>query len=412
MAENSRAATVDIICDLRGYSANVSDVGSMEQLWQSAAGQLIGKELAPAARHSVSLPAGDVTFWICNPRGVARAQADTVFRIVDVVRLPRLLYRCAVCNEYGPLRCVVCDETKRDTRLCSIHAHTIKDELKAYCPEHLPRCECQAGCAATALFRCRRCHRLFGDHYHRQHPNDTTVDYCHACYRALFERCVGPGCRNLGRAKCAFQTQAMSQPCGKPLCPEHSFQWKIWGPHNRGVTVCEQHKNLIPTTDAANLLFMMLHARPPYARRDRRASLPNPFRLRRILNRNRPAALSFSQIGQSLRSLEGPAAGWHKRVSENYRYFAKNYFDTAGNLGAQEAILLTQIRDFYSRAVGWSASQQIAGLEITDCYYKPGQPPRYRVRVLLSAASKGPFIGSGGATINRLRQELNLEVDL
>jgi ribosomal protein S3 len=91
---------------------------------------------------------------------------------------------------------------------------------------------------------------------------------------------------------------------------------------------------------------------------------------------------------------------------------SKRYHETTSSLSDVESDLLRRIRDFYQRAVGWDAAQQITGLEITDRYYKPGRPPRYRVQLYLSTANKGPFIGRGGATINQLRKMLNLEIDL
>lgn len=403
---------IDVICDLRQFDQDVDDVGSMLLLWQQIGEQIEGKTIRTGEAIAATLSEGQVNLWLVDTHGISQIGPDTSFRIIDLLRSPKLLYRCAVCGQYGPFRCIACEDADHERRLCADHAHTIKDELRAYCREHIPLCQCRVDCREQATFRCRRCRNLFGNHYHRQHPHDQLVDYCHWCYRALFETCEAPGCRLLGRSKCAFQTRSMADPCQKPLCSKHSYQWKIWGPHNRGVTLCEQHKRTLGATDPADLLFMMLTAQAPYARRGRRQSLPNPFRLRRIINRNRVVDLTFDQLGHSLRSLESQVSGWNNRAEGNYRYLSRNYFEATGGIGIAESELLIRVRAFYQAALGWSAAQQIIGLEITDRYYKPGQPPRYRAQLYLSTSNKGPFIGPKGATINRLRQQLNLEIDL
>jgi hypothetical protein len=411
MPEKS-SATVDVICDLREFAGEVNDVGTLQNLWPQLSQQIAGQLVPPGKPLQIRLPEGQLALWVVESHGITQLEPDVTFEIIDVLRNPQLLYRCSVCGEYGPLRCSECEQTGRETRLCSAHAHTIKDELKAYCPEHIPHCNCRPGCAETAVFRCQRCHKLFGQHYHRHHPNDTTVDYCHTHYRLLFETCATPNCHHLGKSKCAYQTREMPAPCQKPLCAEHSYQWKIWGPHNRGVTLCEHHKQMQGATDPADLLFIMLIARPPYARRGKRQSLPNPFRLRRIINRNRAAPLTFDQIGASLRSLESRVSTWGKPAESNYRYLLKTFTETTSGLSNVENDLLTQVKAFYQRAAGLDAARQIVGLEITDRFYKPGQPPRYRVVIHLNTSNKGPYIGRGGATINQLSVQLNIEVDL
>lgn len=406
------SATVDIICDLRQLGVNVNDDRKMQNIWQEMAKKLIGKPVSPGQSLIVNLPKGMVTLWVLDTHGISEVKADTTFQIVDLLRSSKLVYRCRVCDTYGPLRCVTCEKEGSETRLCSTHAYTIKDELSAYCSVHIPKCSCQSGCTKDATFRCRRCHKLFGEHFYRQHPNDTTVDYCQLCYRILFERCEIANCGRLGKSKCAYQTRNMSSSCGKPLCAEHSYQWKIWGPHNRGVTLCEHHSKLLGATEPADLLFMMLTAKAPYVRRGKRQSLPNPFRLRRIINSNRSTKLTFDQLGYGLQSLDNQVSNWGQEASKNYQYMSKQYFETTRGLSDAEADLLTRVRAFYERTVGWDVSRQITSLEIIDRYFKPGQPPQYRVKLYLNSSNKGPFIGRSGSNINQLRSSFNIEVDL
>ena len=190
---------IDVICDLRQFSRDVDNIGTVEAIWRQFESQLEGRSIVPGQSLQVTLPDGAVTLWVVEAHGVAQVAPDTTFRIVDLLRSPKLLYSCSICGEYGPLRCLECEQEGRESRLCSDHAQFIKDELRAYCPSHLPNCSCRNGCTDKAEFRCQRCRKLFGTHFHRHHPHDPAVDYCQHCYRILFEHCSASGCANLGR---------------------------------------------------------------------------------------------------------------------------------------------------------------------------------------------------------------------
>lgn len=414
MPDNQQPA-IDVICDLRRFGADVNDIGTLHTVWEQASSLLMDRPLVPGRSLDIQLPQGALVLWVVDTHAITQVGPDTPFNVIDVLRNPTLLYRCRVCGEYGPLRCNKCEEEKRPERLCARHAHTIKDELSAYCPDHVPYCNCHEGCNRQATFRCQRCHKLFGDHVCRQNPRDPDVDYCQRCYQLLFEQCGvcrEQGATRLGKSKCAFKTRTSESTCGAPLCWDHSFQWKIWGPHNRGVTLCAHHKQLLGTSDPSDLLFIMLTARPPYVRRGKRQSLPNPFRLRRIINRNRVVPLTFDQIGYAFRSISGQVDAWSEQARRNYDYMVKSFNETVSGLSQAEADLLAQVKAFYQRAVGWDAAAQIVGLEITDRFFKPGQPGRYRVQIRLNTTNKGLYIGRRGTTINQLRSQLNIEVDM
>jgi len=408
---------VELIIDLRRFSDSTDTPERIDRLWRDINSDLVGKSLNTGSVISLSRPAGNIDLWIANANGIPQVTENTVFQVVDVLRSPKLLYQCAVCGEYGPLRCISCEEEGEETRLCSAHAHIIKDELSAYCPDHIPTCNCRSGCNETATFRCRSCARtnrqqsLYGQHFLRTHPRDPDVDYCHRCYQWKFERCQSSGCNRIGRSKCNYQTRSMADPCNAPSCTDHSYQWKIWGPHNRGVTLCERHKGILGSTDPEDLIFLIVTARAPFVRRGRYHFMPNPFRLRRLINRGRPYPITFAQLEYALRSLEQFVPNWGRGAERNYGYLIKSFEETMGNLDGLEQEFLNQVRSFYQTNVGWDAASQIQGLQIQDRYSKPGQKPKYRVQITISG-EKGRLIGRGGAYINSLRNFLNLEVDL
>lgn len=409
---------VEFIFDLRQYSGRADSNDRIDTLWRQISPSLIGKPIKNGEAINLKISSESIGLWVIDTNGLSQVADDTEFRAVDVLRSPKLVYQCAVCGEYGPLRCVKCEEEKRETRLCSKHAHIIKDELSAYCAEHIPSCSCKDNCKETAVFRCRSCARtmkdrqrsLYGKHFHKTHPNDPDVDYCLRCYKRQFERCSSTGCNRPGRSKCQYQTRS-GDPCGEPSCSDHGYQWKIWGPHNRGVNLCERHQGMLGVADPADLIFLILTARIPYVKRGRRYSMPNPFRLRRLVNRHRSSPLTFAQLEKVLKSLEPLVPDWGRTAERNYSYMVKLFSETVENLDSMEQEFLGKVRSYYQTYVGWDASSQILGLQIQDRFSRPGEKTRYRVHLIISG-EKGRLIGRGGAHMKQLRDIHNLEVDL
>ncbi|HQF64130.1 MAG TPA: KH domain-containing protein [Anaerolineaceae bacterium] len=89
----------------------------------------------------------------------------------------------------------------------------------------------------------------------------------------------------------------------------------------------------------------------------------------------------------------------------------KSFTETMGSLDGLEREFLDKVRSFYQNRVGWYAASQIQGLQIQDRFSKPGENPKYRVRLIVTG-EKGRLIGRGGAYVNELRNSLNLEIDL
>lgn len=409
---------VELVLDLRRFSETVDTPERVERLWREISSKLVGHSIRTGNAITLDSPAGSVALWVANANGVSQVIENTAVQVVDVLRNPKLLYQCAVCHEYGPLRCVKCEEEGKETRLCSVHAHIIKDELSAFCPEHKPTCNCRDGCREHAIFRCRSCARinrqksLYGSHFHKVHPKDPDVDYCHRCYQLKFERCQSAGCSRIGRSKCNYQERGWQEPCNVSSCTDHSYQWKIWGPHNRGVTLCERHRGVLGITDPADLIFLIITSRAPFARRGRYHYMPNPFRLRRLINRNRTTPITFTQLEYVLRSLEPQVANWGKNAERNYEAIMKSYAETIGGLDVLERELFSKVRIFYQSRVGVEIAAQIRGLEIQDRFSKPGQPPIYRVH-FIADEPKGRLVKNRGVNVlNELRDLLNIDVDL
>ncbi|MEZ4672280.1 MAG: KH domain-containing protein [Anaerolineae bacterium] len=414
---------IDIICDLRNQTKNVDDIGGIESIWQIYSKQMIGLKLETGVPLQVSSPTSSeaLVIWVLDPHGQTQITNDSSFNVVDVLRNPKLLYTCRVCGEYGPLRCVKCEEKEGSSRLCSKHAYFIEDELAAYCEEHIPSCSCSASCTERADFRCSRCHRLYGKHFRKAGPQTADgadkVYYCNRCYSSLFEQCdVCSKARinRLGKSTCAYHSISTGESCGLHLCWEHSYQWKIWGPHNRGVTLCEYHKRILSSADPQEILFTVLAAKAPYAGRGKRQSLPNPFRLRRMINRHRTYPLTFDQLYSALANLQASSVSMNSHTKRNFDYMTRSFQENIAGIGNKEQEILYQIREFYRMKVGADVAAAIAGAEIVDRFYKPGEPSRFRVQVKvnLPERERGRLIGTKGSVINLLKSQLNVEVDL
>lgn len=414
MNDQTENQIVSVICDLRDHASTPDDVGTMETLWREIGQSLIGLPVGTGQQLEVTSPKGIVRLWVVETSGQASIEAETSFKIVDVIRNPKLIYKCRVCGEYGPLRCRTCEEQKLPARLCSKHAHMITDELTAYCPDHIPQCSSHSDCTQKATFRCRRCRRLYGEHFHKHH-NSTDTDYCQRCYQLLFENCAvheAMGQFAVGKARCAFKSLTMLQAHDLPLCYEHSYQWKIWDPYSSGITLCEQHKNELATAGITDLLYMILNSRIPYSRGGRRVSFPNPFRLRRVLNRQRSVSFTLTDIGQGLMAIGDQVTNWGSGAQHNYANIVRMYETMIGGVPQIENNLLEQIRAFYTRTLGADAAACISRVEVMDCFLKPNQPPRYQVHIQIEASDKGRFIGQRGARINELRDTLNIDIQL
>lgn len=419
MLETRASAVVQVICDLRRYHPNIDSERKMDELWQSINGHLVGKELRNGGQLEVYLERGKlVRLWVVDAQGQTRVTPDTSFHIVDIVRNPWLIYRCRVCRDYGPFRCMDCVKAERprgEERLCSKHAKFIEGRWSAYCDEHIRQCHCFSLCKDIATFCCEHCNGFYGEHYRTSHPHDKTIDYCKKCYDRLFGHCSV--CEkegehdSLGTLRCAFKTQDMTYPCGAALCWKHALQWKIWGAHSHGVTLCEHHKRLMRNSEPADVLTMMITTRPPRSRRGRNFSLANLYRLHRLLNRDRAEPLSFEQVVQTLHTLSVQSMTWDKHAQQRYSDIVRACEKTMQKLLNLQSEFLAKIREYYWDTVGEKAARSIAWLSIEERYASSDQPAFLIVAVHLNTTSKRPYIGPGGETVKRIEAQLGARLE-
>src|SRR5438128_1929141 len=98
----------------------------MQTLWYQVRDLLTGKSLVQGQPIDIQLPHGTVELWVMDAVGKTQVDTATAFSIIDIIRNPKLIYRCRVCGGYGPLRCNRCVDENRpegQERLCTTCAH-------------------------------------------------------------------------------------------------------------------------------------------------------------------------------------------------------------------------------------------------------------------------------------------------
>lgn len=409
--------TIQVICDLRDTTFAIEEPKQVDQLWNRIAPLLIGQK--PVIGQPLRAKLGkneSVALWVVDNRQLVRITRATTFAIVDILRQPTVRYQCRACKAlgnlvYGPLQCRECLNDKNlpegFERLCSIHASFVPGRLDAYCSEHIPHCSCTPTCSYEATFYCDHCNRPFGEHHRHPHPREATGNkwYCYNCRRTLFSPCVA--CwregkqESLGKLSCAYITQATKNPCDVWLCREHAQQWKIWGPHHEGITLCEEHKKRLRATSLSDVLTMMILARPPQGRYFR---LTNAFRLRRILNRNRDQDLTLEEIASALQQLAPAATTWGRRAQTLYAEIKQ----AIARALEKQIILLKEVKAFYQKEAGNLVAEDIANLTIVDRFLtEDAHTEQIIIDLYLTSDEAGQYIGRNHNRIKQLKQHFN-----
>jgi len=409
------APTIDVICDLRQAGRDVDNLAELQRIWPDLARLLVGRTAIAGQSFSITLTRGVLLLWVVRVVNAVTIDRTTTVNIIDVIRNPAMLYTCIHCGLYGPFRCEQSTDRETPERLCGRCTHFIKDELKAYCRNHLPRCRCQPGCRETASFRCTRCRRIYGTHAHRAYPHEALADLCQSCHLYLFEPCADClfGTPKTGKSRCIFKLRTDARACDRPLCIAHSLQWRVWGPHYRGLTLCQAHHRALMQTGALDLLHMILTAPALELGRGRVRRVPRPFSLRRVVNRHLQKPYSFEELHRIIVSLKPEVAQWGRRAGDNYQELINRFNQALTENGQAEARLLPQIKAWYERRLGRRAAEQIQTVKVIDCFFRPDSPPHYKLRAELPAqVNRWQFIQTGGRIIEQLGRDLNITLEI
>lgn len=430
-------APVQVICDLRDFNLSSTHrrvfdenefLKEFTELFQQASPVFVGQPLSQGISLGAKFPNGIFTLWVVDTAGIQRVEQHTEFTVLDILRKPITLYRCQKCGDYGPLRCETCKAENVQggrERICSKHAYFIQDTSLAYCEKHKPRCCCSPDCTHTATFFCSGCYRkvernkglkpkkFYGEHVRHRHPRNEDIDYCDRCYDRLFRPCgiceTQDKKVSVGKLRCAFRTRNSKEVCGEARCWDHSFQWKIWGPHFSGVILCERHKQYLANAHPADLLFTILSSQPPYETREKRLySLQNIYRVRRLINRYRQMPITFEQLGQAFELLALPDVPWMPGPKRRYNELHQLYQKFMQERPQKISDLLYRVKEFYQKIGKPEQAQQIIWLDIEDQLRGGDRAGRYNIHLYLNSPQHvGMLIGKEGIFIKQLSAELN-----
>jgi hypothetical protein len=251
-------APVEIVLDLKDYPAQLKTAEDYLQFWERLEQGLNGNTLVAGKTHVIesNQPKGKIGLTILSvPKQASVVTGDTCFAIHSVLERPYLLYKCKVCNEYGPFRCA---EKGCENRMCERHAAILDGSMRAYCPEHAPKC---AGSGKPATFWCDgpncRGRVAWSNPYRVQHPNDADHWYCPQCYEQVFPACSVHACPDTGTARCEFIDRYTGKNCNKPICNRHVNRWQIYGPQKLGAALCPEHAR-VKTLTEDEILYQMV----------------------------------------------------------------------------------------------------------------------------------------------------------
>lgn len=418
------SGTIDVTLDLRQLNIRLRDREDFHKVWNSLVRQLVGKPVSSGQQLQLTEQRGSWNMLVLDSRDVTVIDDRTLLNVIDLERPPEIRRACkehAKNNEtvFGAFYCPVCRDEKKPDRLCETHANFLENKYTAYCFEHLPHCRCRKDCSDLATFECERCRKPHAESLKKRHPQDPLTLLCQKCFIFQFElcsQCQNEGHRRLGKSRCAFPTggavAAEDERCGKRLCTlRHARQWQIWGPHWRGVALCEEHFIRLPAAKPAELLWMLVVSKPPAPFLQGRVK--DLYRLRNIISYVRQQEFPWHEMERTLREIERRAlnqTGVHKSVRESFAHLLKKI----GDLPIVEERLLAQIRGFYRRHLQQvDSGSAILGVNVIRVFGRePAQSYRISIRVGRDYNGKnitGQLIGTKGVLINQLKNELNLE---
>jgi hypothetical protein len=420
---NQVVGPVDVALDLRLLNVKLESRDDFFQVWKDLAGRLVGRAICSGAMLQITGLHGEWSMLVLDSRGVTVLENATRLNIIDLGRPPEIRHACKEHlkkNEevFGPFFCPVCREEKSSDRLCESHAHFLENKFTTYCRSHLPSCQCREGCPDSSTFECDRCHKPFAERWKKNHPNDPLTLLCTTCYAFQFQTCAQcdqEGRRRLGKSQCAFPTGMDDERHGKRLCTlRHARQWQIWGPHWRGVILCEEHYKYLGQATPADLIWMLVTSRAPAS--FLRVKMKDIYRLRNIVNYVRRSELSWREMEHTMQMLGRRAAvpGIGRGVKDTVDYLIKTIGNVQNDLPMVEAQLLMRVREFYRSYLRSDPATAILSVTVKRAFGREGGPQTYRIAIragrdAYGRSMKGLLIGKAGALVNQLKETLKLQ---
>lgn len=411
------SSPIEIVLDLKDYPEQLKTADDYLRLWYGIESGIIGNTLIAGKTHILASDQGKIGMYIISvPNNASLVTKDTCFAIHSVLERPNLLYKCIVCNEYGPFRCA---EKGCEKRICEQHAVIIDGNMRAYCPEHAPKC---AGSGLPATFWCDgpRCRGkiAWSDRYRIQHPSDPDHWYCPDCYALVFPSCSVPACSDTGTARCEFINRETGKSCDKSICNRHVNRWQIYGPQKLGAALCPDHARVKSLSEDEILYQMVAITARRKGKQPRRRSnrpqeviaIPSLMSIRHIFINTQNKVVNPDAINLKLD-----------------QFVSQLRTRQADRLTQDMVSLIEQSRSRREREMSYFASEQEQGqiifnrlverLSLLGEYtlaenvrFADYRPRKKLLFIYLDAPYQGRFIGSHGIKIKALEQYLEVKI--
>ncbi|MGS2619248.1 KH domain-containing protein [Micromonospora sp. LZ34] len=405
--------SVLLMLDLREYGAAPSDEDGCRRLWAQVEPELTGRYLRADDTVTVRRPEGVIGAVVLetDPTLAGWTGPDTTFAVCGVLERPKLVYRCGSCADagqvrYGPFVCSGCGSTDTRRRVCDEHVVILDLTFaRTTCPAHVPSCEC----GRTATFWCSGpgCGRAkaWCDRHRRRHPGDELISYCPGCYDRRFPTCSAASCRSIGSMSCEFGTGSGS--CRTRVCPGHAFRWQVYGPSRRGLVLCPGHHAQLPALAPDELVRQVVTGTLGRRRdRSRTPRLPRLSLFQHIFINGQRRLLTVPQLyevtdrvyrtqraNRPLAALiEEHRPGWERERDQAH---------VAEREGQRHLARLCQALTDLGR-----------GDLVPHISLSIFKPHANELWVRVPDHLRPRFIGTKGATINALRQRLDLRINL
>lgn len=415
--------TVDITLDLRQLRVKLEGRDDFFDLWKVLAPQFVGKQVLSGEWNAMVAPDGEWRFLVLDSGGLKAIGPNTRLNVIDLVRPPEIRHACrehlsAGQTVFGAFFCPVCRQEGQPDRLCESHAQFLENKFTAYCRSHVPTCQCHSDCVDPSTFECDRCRRPFAENRKRRHPNDPLTLLCDLCFAFQFETCADcarEGRRRLGKSRCAFPTSSGDERHGKRLCTlRHARQWQVWGPHWRGIALCDEHYRGLAHARPTELLWMLVAARAPAA--FLRERIKDVYRLRNIVSYVRRSDFSWPDMLLAMRELTERASQTdaNKVIRETVTYIAERITREQMRSPVIESQLLARVREFYRGHLRSDPAAAILSVTIKRVFGREGDNQTYRIAIRAGKdnygrSMKGILIGKGGVLVNQLKSALGLQ---
>ena len=411
------SAPVEIVLDLLKYQEYLKTPADYLRFWNQISAGLQGNRLVVGKTHRLESPQkGQIGFTIISvPQDFSVVTKDTRFAIHSVLEQPVVHYKCLVCRSYGPFRCA---EKGCEKRLCDQHAVILDGSMRAYCPEHEPKCK---GSGAKATFWCDgiRCRGrvAWSESYRVRHPNDPDHWYCPDCYALEFPRCGTYGCQDTGTTRCQHIDEVSGKSCNRSLCNRHVRRWQIYGPHKLGVALCPEPAR-IRQYGEQKILYQMVAVttRRILKRQRKRRSQQQDFIAMPTLMSIRHIFINASNQVYSPIDIDQRLERFQQELQASGDKFAQ---DMARMIERSKS---RRKRDLQSFGLEQSQGQNIfrrlqeklrlqGNDTVADNLRFSDYRPRHKLLfVYLDPQYRGRLIGRGGARIKPLQQELDVRI--